>query len=399
MIPRPALAAILFSASCAAACGASRPVDSGWTHKPGVSVLRLRWVKRLAPPLPNFLLPELVEQHDRFHPLETASAAFDTDMKRAFIGASIGGFYCIALFDGATVWRFDLNHAVGGRPLYDARRKHVYFGADDGLLYALHARSGRLLWSIDLGAEVRREIYQQEGTLYFATADNAVYAVDADSGKVVWQYRRPPMEGFTAAGYADVVVEKSRIITSFSDGVVVAIDAQEGSELWTRDLAAEVTPATTTGAVDLMDADATPCLAGGRLVGASVAGGVYGLDAADGSVAWTRPDVKGVSGLAADSGTVYAARSGFGVTALDPTTGSTIWERAFAAGMLQDPLLHDDVLILSDSVAGLYVVSAGSGDLLQRIDLRDGFFARPSAYAGYLLVMANGGTLIGMSVL
>ena len=67
--------------------------------------------------------------------------------------------------------------------------------------------------------------------------------------------------------------------------------------------------------------------------------------------------------------------------------------------MLQDPVVHDDVVILSDSEFGLSVHSTVNGDLYQRIDLREGFFAQPSIKNGYMLVMANNGTLIAMSIL
>ena len=48
---------------------------------------------------------------------------------------------------------------------------------------------------------------------------------------------------------------------------------------------------------------------------------------------------------------------------------------------------------------GLYAISTHNGELLQRIDQREGFFARPSLGHGYLLIMGNNGILYAMSVL
>jgi outer membrane protein assembly factor BamB len=382
--------------------GCGKPVNltaSSWESKAGLQVLRLRWVKKLAPKVPNFLIPEMVEEHDRFEPIETSSAGFDTDKKRAFIGAAVGGLYCVDIRSGDTVWRFNVNDPVGSHPLYDSDRKYVFFGADNGKFYAIHARSGRKIWVLDTGAEIRKRAILHKGTLYIATADNTVFALDPDNGEVVWQYRRPPLKGFSSAGYAGMVLEKNKLITGFSDGYLVALDPVIGNALWSRDLASEVSVDNKEGVVKLTDSDATPVIVGDVLVAASVDGGVQGLAVDSGRVVWTMPDIIGVTGLAQSHGVVYAARSGHGITALDPATGSIIWSSRFNAGTLLDPLVHDDVLLVSDSEFGLYVVAATNGELLQKVNQYEGFFARPSAFAGYLMIMGNSGTLIAMSIL
>jgi outer membrane protein assembly factor BamB len=369
--------------------------DSAATYK----VLRTRWIKPLISDIPNFLIPELSEEHDRFNPIETATAAFDTDKKRVFIGASVGGMYCLDIFDGKTVWRFDLSDAVGSEPLYDATRKAVYFGADDGRLYALHARSGRKLWAADTGSEIRRKPILLNDTLYVVNADNTVFALNPNSGETVWEYRRPPLKGFSGAGYSGITVAKNKLIAGYSDGYIAALDPVTGGAVWERDLAGEVDDAESSGQVKLVDADATPKVFDNVLVGASVDGGLQGMNIDNGNVLWTNPDVTGVTGLAEADGIVYAARSAFGLTALNPTTGEVKWSKAFPVGNLQDPVIYDDVMLLSDSLYGLMVLALTDGSVLQRIDQYDGFFARPSYFGGYLLVLGNGGTLYAMSIM
>lgn len=380
----------------AGACGAKlEPLEPSTA---GVEVLRLRWVKRFGPPLPNFFVPEMVEEHDRFNPVETSAAGFDSDMHRAFIGAAVGGLYCLDLRDGATVWRYSLDHAVGSTPLYDADRKRVYFGADDGKLYALHARSGRLIWETETGAEIRRGLRMVDDTLYVANADNTVLAIDPQGGEQIWRHRRQPIEGFSAAGYADIAIHAGKVLAAFSDGMFVALDAISGAVLWSNDLASEVVAATREGAVNLTDADATPVIVGRVAAAASVAGGLYGVDVESGNVLWTRPDLDRITGLAVANDLVYAARAGFGLTAVDPRTGRAVWSRQFGLGVLQDPLVVEDVLLIADSEAGLFVVASGTGEVLQRVDQQEGFFARPSGSGGYLLILGNRGTLYAMTI-
>ena len=339
------------------------------------------------------------EKYDRFKPVEFGSAAFDTDKRRAFVGAAVGGLYCLDMRRGETVWRFEVDDPVGSVPLYDGDRKYVYFGADDGNFYAIHARSGRQIWSIDLSSEVRKPAILHNDTLYVVSADNTVMALDPENGQIVWQYRRPPLKGFSSAGHAGMVLAKGKLITGFSDGYLVALDPTVGSELWAQDLASEMDTGAQTGVVRLPDSDATPVIVGDVLVAASVDGGLQGLSVETGTVVWTNHMIVSVTGLAAYEGTVYAARSAFGLSAIEPTTGALLWNREFESGMLSDPVVYEDLLLISDAEYGLYAVSTIDGKLLQQLNPYEGFFARPSIHAGYLLIMGNGGTLYAMSIL
>ena len=372
--------------------------DPSWQGEGEAKVLRVRWIKSLVPELPNFMIPEIAEEHDRFNPVETGSAGFDTDMRRAFIGASAGGLYCLDVRSGKTVWRFDVDDPVGSVPLYDSSRKTVFFGADDGKFYALQARSGRKLWALDTGAEIRRKALLVNDTLYVINADNTIFALDPESGETVWQYRRAPLKGFSGAGHSAMVFAKNKIIAGFSDGYIVALDPLVGAAVWTQDLAASL-DSEDDEIVRLVDADATPVVVGDILVGASVDGGLQGINVDTGNVEWTNLNVTSVTGLATNGEWVYAARSAFGLTAIKPSTGEEVWSERFQAGNLLDPVVYDDVLLLSDSIFGLSAVSSVDGHLLQRLNPSTGFFARPSIYAGYLLVIGNGGTLFAMSVL
>ncbi|MCP4678107.1 MAG: PQQ-binding-like beta-propeller repeat protein [Deltaproteobacteria bacterium] len=381
-------------------CSGVKPVSSDWNEKAGVQVLRMRWVKKLSPSLPNFLIGAqgVVEENDRFDPVELASAGFDLDRRRAFMGASMGGLYCLDMRHGETVWRFDLDDAVGSAPLYDSGHKAVFFGADDGVFYSVHARSGRKLWSVETGGEIRRKAVMHSGTLYVINADNTLFALDPENGEIIWQYRRPPVEGFSSTGHAGLTFHGDYVFTGFSDGFVAAFDAVGGDIVWSQDLAAEVSTLAEDGTVKLIDVDATPVVVDGVVIAASVAGGMRGLDAEKGTVLWTRPEITGVTGLATEDGIIFTARSAFGLTAIG-AEGDVLWSKQFSAGVLQDPVVYNDVLLISDSEFGLYVVSAFDGRLLQRIDQREGFFARPSVQSGYVLVIGNNGTLYAMSIL
>ncbi|MBN2803186.1 MAG: PQQ-binding-like beta-propeller repeat protein [Deltaproteobacteria bacterium] len=362
-------------------------------------VVRLRWKKQLYSNISDFKIPGFYEKYDRFDPLETSSAAFDTDEKRIFIGAAVGGFYCIDIITGATIWRYDLDDPAGATPYYDSARKRVYFGADDGFLYALNSRSGRLIWSTDTGAELKRSIHMVDDSIYIQNADNTVMAIDPEQGEIIWRYRRPPVEGFSSSGYADLSFAGNKMYAGFADGFLVALDAGTGSEAWTADLAKEAMAIKRGDDVMLVDVDATPAVSQNTVIAASLAGGIYAFDKDSGTVLWTRPQLTGVSGMTIFDSNVIAVRSGkAGLISLDVKTGNTMVEAHFGLGIKSDPVVYDDLLLVSDTEGGLYFVSGGTGEILNRLDMDGGFFARPSEFAGYLIIMGNWTTLFSFAI-
>jgi outer membrane protein assembly factor BamB len=158
--------------------------------------------------------------------------------------------------------------------------------------------------------------------------------------------------------------------------------------------------ATGEGQINLVDADATPALVGDTVATASVSGGVWGLDLGTGNVLWTRPDLVGITGIASANDMFYAAfASGGGLCAISPERGETIWCSRFGAGVLRDPVLYEDVFLVSDSEAGLFVVATSTGKVLQRLDPKGGFFSRPVEHGGYMIVMGNRSTVYALGIL
>lgn len=364
-----------------------------------IQVLRFRWKRELFSNIPDFNVPEFYEEHDRFAPVENGTPAFDTDERKVFVGASIGGFYCLEVSNGKTVWRYDLDDAVGSTPYYDSTRKSVFFGADDGNVYRLHSRSGRLIWKTNTGAEVRRTIHMQDDTLFVVNADNTLLAVDPEGGEIVWRYHREPVEGFSSVGYSDVKLAGNQAFIGFSDGYVVSLELGTGVVNWEADLAAEVVADAKVDDVMLVDVDATPVVANNTVVASSLAGGTYGLDAKTGNVRWVRSNLNMVTGAAYANDEVYLVRSGkLGIEAINPQNGQSAMTVEFGAGLKSDPVVYDDLLLISDSEAGLYMISGGTGRVLDLLDMHGGFFARPVEYAGYMLIMGNWSTLLSFAI-
>ncbi|MBN2528713.1 MAG: PQQ-binding-like beta-propeller repeat protein [Deltaproteobacteria bacterium] len=381
------------------ACGAAPKQSAKQPGYENVELLRFRWKKKLFSNIPDFNIPEFYEEHDRFAPIETGAAAFDTDVGRIFIGAAIGGLYCLEVASGKTVWRYELDDPVGSTPYYDAARHSVYFGADDGYLYRVHSRSGRLIWKVDTGAELRRTVQMHDDTIFVVNDDNTVLAIDPEGGEIVWRFRRDPVEGFSSVGHSDLRIAGNSVLVGFSDGFVASLDTGTGVVNWLTDLASDAVAEAGADDVLLVDVDTTPVVVDNIVVAASLAGGAYGLDLETGNVRWIRSDLTKVTGAANQNGEVVLVRAGDqGLVSLKPQTGATVLEMHFGLGLKADPVPYDDLLLVSDSEAGLYMISSGTGRILNLLDMDGGFFARPAQYAGYLVIIGNWSTVLTFSI-
>ena len=234
-------------------------------------------------------------------PYERGQPEIDPAGKRVFVGSSDHGLYALRAENGSQIWRFETLGFVQCAPLYDPVEGVVYFGSNDGALYKVSAQDGALLWRFMSNAEVSRRPVLHGGLLYVVNANDTLMAIEPTSGKLRWSQHRSPAAGMEVAGYAGPAVFRGKVYTGFSDGNVMAYDAETGAERWQPvDLAAEAEQ--TLGEVpQQLDVDTTPVpnvLSTGPVVYvASYAGGVFALDAETGVQVWPNTAVSGVSDL------------------------------------------------------------------------------------------------------
>jgi outer membrane protein assembly factor BamB len=402
-----ALAGALGGAACESARAAVNPEVPAWVHRPSWS-MSLVYKESIA-----------AQSRDEVEPYERGGPELDIRGHRVFVGSSDRGFYALRAEDGAVLWRFETLGVVQCEPLYDPNEDVVYFGSNDGALYKVRAKDGKLLFRFATNAEVARRPVLRNGVLYFVNANDTVVAIDSKSGARRWSQHRPPALGMEVAGYAGPLVHRNLVYAGFSDGTVTAYDADNGSERWQPvDLSAEAEE--TLGEVPrYLDVDTTP-VAGTIdespviFVG-SYDGGVHALDADNGSRVWSRSEVTGVHALVRwtqpehqrrdDNGPpepardlLLAASGTTGLWALNPKNGEDIWHSPLPEGGVSAPVGIAGALMLSTTQHGLYLMSPIDGSVIDGIHTGAGFSMAPSAYGLRAFILSNSGTIMSLHV-
>jgi PQQ-dependent dehydrogenase (methanol/ethanol family) len=182
-----------------------------------------------------------------------------------------------------------------------------------------------------------------DGVLYTSTAWSKVYAFDARDGSLLWSYD-PQVDGSRAFVACCDVVNRGvaawggKIFVGALDGRLIALDATDGSEVWSTVTVDQSRPYTITGA---------PRVVKGRVLigngGAEygVRGYLSAYDAETGELAWrfyTTPNPTGQpDGAASDS--IMAALA-------SDTWSDGVWTRSGGGGTVWDAMAYDPDLDL-----------------------------------------------------
>lgn len=306
-------------------------------------------------------------------------------------------------------------------------RGRVYVGGNGNFLYALNALTGKTVWS---KASPSLGLAYDGGRIFTLSSGGDVAAFDPVSGRQIWfqalqgqySFSSPPtaLNGIVYTGGAG------------SGGTVYAVKESNGTVIWTEGVANgdDSSPVVTkqgifvsyvgpqtydfnplTGALIWHyggccegGGGATPVLYGGRLYIESWASSPTGLilNASNGTPVGT------FSSLIAPAFANKMAYivNGPSLTATNTVTGNVVWAQTLNNDSYSVPplvinkTLSGNLLVAGTASGFLYVYNAGTGHLLQTINLGAGvpnpFQAGGMGFSEGLLVVASGNNLLGL---
>jgi len=243
----------------------------------------------------------------------------------------------------------------------------VILGDTDGYLYGVDPVRGSIVWrqllsSVLLGRPVRAG----EGFLV-QTADNRVYSFNR-KGEKLWSYAGQP-GGLAMNQSPSPLISGNRAYALFSNGDVVAIDLASGNLVWRRQLILDTSAAVLR---EMRVPVADPVMASGKLIVSFFQGEVIALNPEGGEQQWSRRlSLKSTPLLR--KGRLYVASGNGDVLALDAASGEGIWRQHVSDTALVGPAVLHDRLIVADEQGEVYALTlegrvAGRLDLPGRID-------------------------------
>jgi outer membrane protein assembly factor BamB len=283
-----------------------------------------------------------------------SSAALGAD-GTIYVGAG-SAMLALDAATGIQKWRFDTAGDVESSPAL-APDGTLYFGADDARVYALDASNGVLKWYFTFpdGSDTDSSpALGADGTVYIGSDKGTLYALNGQHGTLLWSFKAiGEISGAPALG-TDGTVYFCALNLTKTESVTYAIDALTGVPRWEKVQSSQSAPSVAIGS------DGAVFVGGVTVEPRAV---VRALDAGTGNQKWERwlePGSTGSSAVSIDAAGILYLQSEFRVavagsgklSALNPMTGSVLWQVATSGSSNSSPAIGADGTVYAGSDDG-----------------------------------------------
>ena len=223
----------------------------------------------------------------------------------------------------------------------------VLVDGPNGKSIVLDQKTGAEISHFDFASELSRSPAYADGVAYGGSASGTLFAVDVTTGNERWHVDTSSPQISTPA-----VVDGMVFVSLWADdntGSLAAYDAATGQQVWTY---------TSRGGLGF----SATSVANGLVVAGGFDGSVYGINAKDGSLAWSvetgsQLPITSAPGIA--QGTVYVGNAEGQILALDAATGATQWTTSFSGATAFGPIVDNGMLWLTSALGEVYAFGAG----------------------------------------
>lgn len=249
---------------------------------------------------------------------------------------------------------------VGGGLALDSKR--FFVTSFEGELLAFDQETGRELWRSELTSEsiVSPAV---NGLLVVAqTIDGKLTAFDSETGKKLWRYdSNAPL--LSLRGTAKPYISQKYTFASFANGEVLMFENKTGQPKWKAVIGV---PKGRTELDRLVDVDGQVVLEGDRLYVVGYQGKLAALNADDGREIWSK-ELSSFNSVALGFGNIYVTTSDGELLALSKVNGAEIWKNeAFMYRRLQTPIIFDQFVLSADFEGFMHVLSVIDGQQVAR---------------------------------
>lgn len=271
-----------------------------------------------------------------------------------------GEVRALARDTGRQVWRVRHDARFSGGPGLAGDR--LLLGSLDGEVLALSREDGSLLWRSRAPSEVLAPPVGNARVVVARSVDGRVIAFNAADGERLWTVDRS-QPSLTLRGLSAPVLVGPVVIVGHDNGRLLALRLEDGQPAW------EQTIAVPTGRSELerlADVDATPVLAGTRMVAMSYGGEVVALDVYTGEPRWRR-SIRSYSGAVMAGDRLILSDEAGAVWALDMENGAAAWKQeALAWRRLSPPAMHAGFVAVADFEGYVHYLSPSDGRIVGR---------------------------------
>lgn len=177
---------------------------------------------------PDFSVNKTYPNVKRKWCVQTGTAIYSSPVvegNRVFVGDDAGILTAYNLKTGKKLWAYQSGNRIVGTPAVE--NGIVVFGSADQYIYGIDAKNGSLKWRVQAEAPVLGAVTIQQGIAYIGSSDHIFRAIDIQNGKVVWTYNK-------VKGYVETkpLVTNNQVIFGAWDNTLYSLNQKNGRENW-----------------------------------------------------------------------------------------------------------------------------------------------------------------------
>ena len=306
-----------------------------------------------------------------------------------YIGSCSGNYYAFDRASGEIRWRYDTAAdgapaSFHGDPLITD--DVVITGSDHALgghVYAFDIATGEVVWKRDVGG-LETDLVLSGSAAIGGTSEGGLIALDIESGAVVWRFERESLTQRSAFALTPAVKGET-IYFGGRDGVLYALSAASGEEVWSTQLGGTVSTPT-------------------RIVGSQLYIGTHGnelirLDAATGEIRARLELDDFPHHSLVPVGDCLVVLIGEPLAAcVDPDLREVRWSRATEdEWTTYNPLVLGETVLLGSAAGDLEAINLADGTLAWDIEL-EGMLRGLGATGDALYVGTFSGTVYALAL-
>jgi outer membrane protein assembly factor BamB len=340
-----------------------------------------------------------------FTPSMTIRRSWSTAVGKAgiytFNPAVVGEHIYVAANDGTLMQLGAVNGQVGWR--VNTGSKLTAGVGSDGLTIAVAGTKGMVMafdpegkarWTYQASSEVLSAPAVGQGLVVVRSQDNRIVGLDAQTGTRRWSVQRTA-PGLALRAAPGILIAGSSAFVALPGGKLLALAVATGAPLW------ETAVGDPHGATELeriIDMAGMPIMSGREICAVSFQGRAMCIDAASGTVAWSK-ELSSESGLGADDRYIYAADYTGSLSALTRESGASVWKNTqLEHRHLSAPVVIGRAVAVGDYQGYIHFFGREEGTLLARAST-DGseIIAAPVQVGSQLIVQTRAGTVSAFS--
>lgn len=299
-----------------------------------------------------------------------------------------GNVYALDLATGDTLWRVRIDDVITGG--VGAGRGVVMIATESAEVIVLEQSNGDIKWRQGVTSEVLSAPQTNGDVIVAQSVDDKLVALDFDDGEQRWIYETT-QPALTLRGSSKPVITPDSVIAGFSNGTLVAVEAEEGIFRW------EERVAVPEGEYDIdrvIDVDGDLLLDGGRVLAASYQGNLMAFEVTTGRIVWGM-EASSYHGMARGFGNIYYVDDRSKVFAIRDNSEDIVWENEdLIYRRLTAPTPIGNYLAVADYEGYVHLLSQIDGRIVGRVQTDgDGVRSNLLESNGRLYVFGNSGRL------